>query len=84
MFKVCACIVIHFHDAKLLLSQLPRASVYNGNTLPESTGLSSGDNILFRATSFVYLNQRTNGPVNAHLTFFPVITTTVKPEKGQH
>ena len=29
-------------------------------------------------------NQRTNGPVNAHLTFFPVITTTVKREKGQH
>ena len=57
MFKVCACIVIHFHDAKLLLSQLPRASVYNVNTLPESTGLSSGDNILFRATSFVYLNN---------------------------
>ena len=43
MFKVCACIVIHFHDAKFLLSQVPRASVYNVNTLPESTGLSSGD-----------------------------------------
>ena len=52
MFKVCACIVI-----QLFLSQLPRASVYNVNTLPESTGLSSGDNILFRATSFVYLNN---------------------------
>ena len=38
--------------------------------------------LLWHSLSLPY--QRTNGPVNAHLTFFPVITTTVKREKGQH
>ena len=54
--------------------------------------LCSLNGVKFKAMTFTetiavndkILDQRTYGPVNAHMTFFPVITTTVKREKGQH